>query len=118
VITQHALRIGLIAALSVVALPAMAAKGDAAAGEQKSKICQACHGKDGNGVPNMDMYPRIAGQYADYLVKSLKDYKSGARKNPIMAGFAGTLSEQDMHDLAAYFASQESPLHDLSQHHD
>lgn len=117
-IKHNALRIALLAALTAAALPAFAAKGDAAAGEKKSQVCQACHGKDGNGVPNMNMYPRIAGQYADYIVKALKDYKSGARNNPIMAGFAGTLSEQDMHDLAAYFASQESPLHDLSQHHD
>lgn len=114
-IKHNALRFGLIVALSAVALPAMAADGDAAAGEQKSKVCQACHGKDGNGVPNMNMYPRIAGQYADYMVKVLKDYKSGTRKNPIMAGFASTLSEQDMNDLAAYFSAQKSPLHDLSQ---
>lgn len=117
-IKHTAFRFGLIAALVFAALPAHAAKGNATAGEQKSQVCQACHGKDGNGVPNMDMYPRIAGQYADYLVKALKDYKSGARNNPIMAGFAGTLSDEDMHDLAAYFSSQESPLHDLSQHHD
>jgi len=118
VINRNALRIALCTALFAMAVPAFAAKGDVAAGEQKSKVCQACHGKDGNGVPNMDMYPRLAGQYADYLVKALKDYKSGARKNPIMAGFAGTLEEQDMLDLAAYFSAQKSPLHDLSQHHD
>ena len=115
-IHRNALRIALTAIFATATLPALAAKGDAAAGEQKSKVCQACHGKDGNGVPNMNMYPRLAGQYPDYLVKALKDYKSGARKNPIMAGFAGTLTEEDMHDLAAFFASQESPLHDLSQH--
>ena len=63
---------------------------DASAGAAKAKeVCQACHGMDGNSAsPD---YPKIGGQYPDYLSKALRDYKSGARKNPIMAGFAGTL---------------------------
>jgi len=51
-------------------------------------------------------YPKIGGQYPDYLAKALRDYKSGARKNPIMAGFAGVLSKQDIENVAAYYASQ------------
>lgn len=78
------------------------AGGDAAAGQRKTQPCQACHGPDGNSAS--PQFPRLAGQHADYLVQALKDYKSGARKNPIMQGFAGPLSEQDMQDLAAYFS--------------
>jgi cytochrome c553 len=81
------------------------AAADAAAGAAKAKeVCQACHGLDGNSAsPD---YPRIGGQYPDYLAKALRDYKSGLRKNAIMAGFAGTLSKQDIDNLAAYYASQ------------
>lgn len=69
----------------------------------KAKVCVSCHGIDGNSTN--PQFPRLAGQYADYLVKALKDYKSGARPNPIMRGFAGGLSERDMTELAAWFAS-------------
>ena len=75
-----------------------------AEGKRKSANCQACHGADGNS-PSAE-FPKLAGQHADYLKMALMDYKSGVRKNPIMAGFAAPLSEQDMADLAAYFASQ------------
>jgi cytochrome c553 len=78
---------------------------DVPAGAAKAKeVCQACHGLDGNS-PTPD-YPKIGGQYPDYLAKALRDYKSGARKNAIMAGFAGTLSKQDIENLAAYYSSQ------------
>jgi cytochrome c553 len=63
---------------------------------------------DGNSaIPDN---PKLAGQNADYLAKVLRDYKSGARKNPIMAGFAGTLSAQEIDDLATYFATQPAVL--------
>ena len=82
---------------------------DLAAGQAKAKeICQACHGLDGNS-PTPD-YPKLAGQYPDYLAKALRDYKSGARKNPIMAGFAGALTAKDIDNLAAYYASQPPVL--------
>ena len=78
---------------------------DPGAGAAKAKeVCQACHGLDGNS-PLPD-YPKIGGQYPDYLSKALRDYKSGARKNAIMAGFAGTLSKQDIDNVAAYYAAQ------------
>ncbi len=84
------------------------AGGDVAAGKEKSAPCAACHGADGNSTdPN---FPLLAGQHADYLVKALEDYKSGARKNAIMAGFAAGLSRKDMEDLSAYFARQKGPL--------
>ena len=89
--------------------PAFAA-GDAASGKQKSQSCAACHGADGN-TPTGPDFPRLAGQHYDYLLKALRDYKSGARKNPIMGGQASGLSSQDMADLAAYFSSQKGTLH-------
>lgn len=93
-----------LAGLSVLAsAPATAA--DIAAGAARVKeVCQACHGLDGNSTsPD---YPRLGGQHPDYLRQALHDYKSGARKNPIMNGFAATLSEQDIANVAAYFAAQ------------
>ena len=86
-----------------------ATAGDAAAGKEKAALCATCHGEGGN-KPIMPEYPKIAGQPADYLVKALKDYKSGKRKNPLMAPMAQTLSKKDMQDLAAYFASQPGDL--------
>ncbi|MGH8714913.1 MAG: c-type cytochrome [Casimicrobiaceae bacterium] len=78
---------------------------DLKAGEAKVKeVCQACHGMDGNSQ-NAE-YPKLGGQYPDYLAKALRDYKSGARKNPIMDAFAGTLSAADIDNLAAYYAAQ------------
>ena len=96
------------ASLGLFSLSAQAG-GDAAAGkvtaEQK---CQACHGIDGNS--NNAQYPKLGGQHLDYLVRALKDYKSGARKNPIMSGFAAGLSEQDQKDVAAWYSEQSSDL--------
>jgi len=73
-----------------------------------SQICQACHGLDGNSA-TAD-YPKLGGQRPDYLAKALRDYKSGARKNAIMAGFASTLTPQDMDNVAAYYAAQPAVL--------
>jgi cytochrome c553 len=89
--------------------PALALGADLVAGQAKVKeICAACHGQDGNS--QSDAYPKLGGQYPDYLAKALRDYKSGARKNPIMAGFAATLTDKDIDNVAAYFASQPPVL--------
>lgn len=82
-----------------------AADGNAAAGKQKSQVCQSCHGTDGNST--QAQFPRLAGQQPDYIVQALTDYKTGARKNAIMAGFAANLSVEDRADIAAYFSSQK-----------
>lgn len=98
----------IIALLAGLFAPAMVwAGGDAAAGKDTvEKICSACHGLDGNKPLAAD-YPKLGGQNADYLLRALKDYKSGARKNPIMgAQIANLKDEQMMKDVAAYFASQ------------
>lgn len=93
-----------------LALPwSVHARGNADNGKSKSQACAACHGPEGNKPVGPD-FPIIAGQHADYLSKALRDYKSGARANPIMKGFAASLSKQDIEDLAAYFAGQASPL--------
>jgi cytochrome c553 len=78
--------------------------GNPVAGQAKSKPCAACHGADGNSA-TAD-FPRLAGQHADYLVKAMKDYKSGVRKNAIMAPQAANLSVRDMEDLAAFYSRQ------------
>jgi cytochrome c553 len=83
-------------------------KGNVAAGKEKAASCAACHGMDGNGNPDdpaSAIYPRLAGQYEDYLRKVLREYNLGKRQNAIMNGMAAPLSEQDQADLAAYFAS-------------
>ena len=81
------------------------AAGDVKAGQQKAQMCQGCHAADGNSL--IPMYPKLAGQNAPYLVKQLKDFKSGARKDPVMSPMAMPLSDADMENLAAYYASVE-----------
>ena len=75
------------------------------AGKEKSRPCAACHGPDGNSTAAD--FPRLAGQHFDYLVKTLKDYKAGARKNAIMAPQVANLTERDIEDLAAFFSHQQ-----------
>ena len=75
------------------------------------KGCAACHGPQGDKPLQAD-YPVLAGQHNDYLVRALTDYKSGRRNNAVMKGMAASLSKQDIEDLAAWFASQKSHLHD------
>lgn len=99
----------LAVALVVFGLSSVAmAGGDAENGKTLSATCAACHGADGNST--IPTNPKLAGQYESYLIRALSDYKSGARNNAIMAGFAAGLSGQDIKDLAAYFSSQESAL--------
>jgi cytochrome c553 len=94
------------AAPAVAAAPAAAVKpGDATAGQAKAAVCGACHGMDGNSADAQ--YPKLAGQSEQYIVRQLTDFKSGKRQNPIMMGMAAPLSEQDMHDLGAYFATKK-----------
>jgi cytochrome c553 len=105
----------LLAAVAAIALagatPAFG-KGNAANGKAKAaQVCAACHGADGN-KPSDPTQPILAGQHYDYLVRALTDYKIGRRNNPIMKGFASQLSKKDIEDLAAWFASQKSNLHD------
>ena len=83
---------------------ASAGAGDAAAGKQKAVVCSACHGIDGNSIN--PLWPNLAGQHAAYLVKQMKAFRSGERKDPVMAPMAMPLSDADIDDLAAFYAGQ------------
>ena len=80
--------------------------GDAAKGRQKTQMCTGCHGIEGwrTAFPEVYHVPRIGGQHEAYLVKALQEYKSGERGHPSMRAIAASLSDQDMADLAAYYA--------------
>lgn len=82
-------------------------------GQATGQSCTDCHGADGN-QPLDPTYPKIGGQYADYLGHALQQYRSGARDHSLMSNQAQGLSDQQIADLAAYFASQPSQLRDLS----
>lgn len=99
-----------LSALTMLTAPAFA-QGDAEAGKTKAVVCSACHGMDGNSV--VDMYPKIAGQHAGYIEKQLHDFKTAmttggqkGRMDPIMGGMVATLTDQDMADIAAFYATQ------------
>ena len=85
---------------------APASKGDPKAAESiVTKVCVACHAADGNSATPAN--PKIAGLNAEYINKQLTNFKSGERKNPVMAGIVKDLSPQDMQNLAAYFSAQQ-----------
>jgi len=95
---QFAVALSLLVSLPVLAM------GDATAGQGKAAVCAACHGADGNSViPN---WPKLAGQHAAYLERQLVLVKAGKRQIPEMTGIAMGLSEQDMADISAYYATQ------------
>lgn len=95
----------------LVALPLMvSAAGDAGLGEKLvvEKGCNACHGPDGNST--VPTFPILAGQYEDYLVQALEQYRSGDRQNPIMGPAASGLTDKEISNLVAWFSSQKSKL--------
>ncbi|HET6431918.1 c-type cytochrome [Dyella sp.] len=99
------------AAAAPVAAPiegaSMAVKpGDASVGQGKAAVCGACHGLDGNSSD--PQYPKLAGQHESYIARQLTNFKSAKRQNAIMMGMAAPLSEQDMHDIGAYFSTKVS----------
>ena len=98
----------IVIALGVSATSAAMAAGDPAKGKTLAATCGACHGGDGNSA--MANYPKLAGIGEKYLLKQMKDIKSGARAVPEMAGQLDRLSEQDMADVAAYFDSKTTQL--------
>ena len=94
--------IGLLAIAWLASSAAAAA--DAAAGKTKAASCIGCHGM--TGISTNPLWPNLAGQHEAYLVKQMKDFKSGARKDPNMNALMTPLSESDMADIAAFFSSQ------------
>ncbi len=103
---KHLLQLAVV--LSLLSSFTALAAGDADAGQGKSAMCAACHGANGNST--IPMWPKIAGQHAGYLQRQLGLIKSGNRQAPMMAGIVMGLGEQDMADLAAYFASQTASV--------
>ncbi|MDN3652974.1 cytochrome c [Thalassotalea ponticola] len=93
-----------LAASVVLSAPAMAA--DVEAGKAKSAVCAACHGAE--GISAVPMYPNLAGQKEAYIAKQLKDFKAGNRKDPVMAPMAMPLTDEDIANLAAYYASLDA----------
>jgi cytochrome c553 len=104
----------ILIALVAVACAAPALAQDAV--KKAKEVCAACHGEDGNGKQEFPDYPKLAGQYGDYLYHALRGYKSGARKNAIMAGMAQPLTDAEMRALAQYYASQPSALRVIRDH--
>jgi cytochrome c553 len=98
------LRLG--AAISVLLSASAWADGDPVRGKARAQMCEGCHGIADyrTAYPQVYPVPKIGGQQAAYIVKSLQDYKTGVRKHPTMRGIAATLSDQDMADLAAYYS--------------
>jgi cytochrome c553 len=93
----------LLAAGAAIAPPSAQAAGDVKAGRQKALQCEACHGLDGQAkLPDA---PNLTGQTEVYLVKALQDYRDGARRNDMMSVIAKGLSDQDIVNLAAYYAA-------------
>ncbi|HNO74847.1 c-type cytochrome [Nitrosomonas mobilis] len=98
----------MIAAVSGLAflLSSQVIAADSEAGKKKAQeVCASCHGLDGNSpAPN---FPKIGGQARTYIEKVLNDYKSGERKDPIMAGMTANLSKEDIENLAFYYSGQK-----------
>ncbi|MEP6881407.1 MAG: cytochrome c [Dokdonella sp.] len=109
----------IVACLALVALAfastaTFASSPNLEAAKVLAQPCQACHGADGNSTA--PIYPRLAGQYADYLARALHEYREGERVNPIMAVYVEKLSDEDIKNLAAYFSAMPSKLGDLHDH--
>jgi cytochrome c553 len=80
-------------------------EGDPAEGEAKAQLCQGCHGEKGNSTETL--IPKLAGQYSNYIAKELRNYQAGVRTHQIMNAMSATVSDDDLADIAAYFASQK-----------
>jgi len=93
----------LILGLSLLLLSGAATAADVAAGKAKAAVCAACHGA--NGISVIPDYPNLAGQKVKYLQSAIKAYRDGERKNPIMSPMAAGLTDTDVENIAAYFAS-------------
>jgi len=97
----------LLAAGMLFAFSGIAQAGDAAAGKEINSMCIGCHGIDGyrTAFPTAYHVPKIGGQHAEYLVKSLEGYRDGTRSHPSMTALAKSLSDQEIKDLAAFYAN-------------
>ena len=87
------------------------AEGNISSGKEKAAACVSCHGEHGNSL--VSSFPKLAQQHSSYLIKQLKAFKSGARQNPMMSSIAMGLTDEDMLDIAAYYADQEVSANEL-----
>jgi cytochrome c553 len=87
------------------------AEGSINAGKEKAASCISCHGDNGNSM--VSTFPKLAQQHSSYLIKQLQAFKTGARKNPMMTAIASGLNDEDMADIAVYYAAQEISANDL-----
>ena len=98
---QSTLAVALLSFIPAIAFSA----GNAAEGKNKSAVCQACHGLTGESV--QPIYPNLGGQHQDYLSKTLYNFRDGSRRNAVMNGFAANLTDTDIEDISAWYASQQ-----------
>lgn len=109
-------KIAIVVLSCFLAVSSIYAEGDIIAGKAKSQTCMACHGSDGNSLNNE--WPNLAGQHATYLYKQMQDFKKGeqgGRYNTVMTPLMLSLSDQDMQDIAAYYASLENKTSAIPQ---
>lgn len=99
---MNSIRIALALALASISTSVMA--GDVEAGRIKSAMCASCHGV--NGISTSPLWPNLAGQKEQYLIKQIKAFRDGTRQDPMMAPMVAALSDADIENLAAYYASQ------------
>lgn len=94
--------LGMLMAFSGV----VQASEDTAAAKEKRSMCEGCHGIEGyrTAFPSAYHVPKLGGQHAEYIIKALEGYKNGTRSHPTMTALSKTLSQQDMEELAAYYA--------------
>ena len=114
---MHSTRFATLFSLTLLSAGAYAAEGGGAPGktvEELAKPCAACHAADGNSTNAQ--YPRLAGQYHDYLARAMQEYKNGERKHAIMAGFVATLSDADIDKLARFYGDMPTKLDDLAHY--
>ena len=99
---MNLLKISLVSVLMLLSTSTLA--GDAEAGKIKSAMCASCHGV--NGISMSPLWPNLAGQKEQYLIKQIKAFRDGTRKDPMMAPMVAALSDADIENLAAFYASQ------------
>ncbi len=95
-------KISVVLVFALMAFASAASAADAAAGKAKAAVCVACHGPE--GISSNPLWPNLAGQKDQYLIKQMKAFRDGERKDPVMAPMAAGLSDEDIANLAAYYA--------------
>ncbi len=102
---KQALTLIVASCVLLIAATGQAFAADATAGQAKSATCIACHGV--NGISPTEIYPNLAGQKQSYMVKQMKAFKNGSRKDPTMSAMVTALTEQDLQDIAAYYSQMK-----------